>query len=305
MSAADLAAVLLVVGKVFSRHQPVFITDQPVSLHLRRVEVHLDLHVLRNGDEGSAAFLHQRLARLIDRVDIAAVAVSVVRQGFHLVVLVIAHAESQAGQAHAALALFRHQPGQVALAGHADVQVAVRRQQDTVHAALPVILRRDLICPGNARAAVGGTARFQFADRFHNPGLVCRRSAFQHHPVTAGVSHDGDGILRLKFVQQEQERPLHQVQPVAAVHAAGGIDQEDQVMSGAVVLLHFRRLQADQQQLCLFVPGAGPDLRRHAERFAFLRLRIAVMEVVQHFLDPDAACRDPRPVQYLAPELGI
>ena len=302
MSAADLAAVLLVVGKVFGRHHPVFIADQPVTLNHRRVEVHLNLHVLRDCNKRAAAFFHQRLTGFMDRVQIPAVAVAVIRQRLHLVILIVAHADAQTGQADAGLFLFAHQVCQISFARCTNIQVTVRSQQNPVHAAFAVILRRDLIGPVDARGSVGGAARFKFGDCFHDPGLVRGGNTFDHNPVLAGIGHDGHGVFRFQLIQQQQERALHQIQPVAAVHTAGGVDQEHQVMARPIVRPDFLRLKADQHQLRLFIPGAGRDLNRHPEGFAVLRLRIVIMEVIQHFLDPDAVGRNPFPAQYLAPE---
>ena len=76
-------------------------------------------------------------------------------------------------------------------------------------------------------------------------------------------------------------------------------------MSGTFILFHFLRLQADQHQPGLCVPGAGSDFRGHAKGFAVLRLRVVIAEVVQHFLNADTVRGNPFPAQDLPPQQGV
>ena len=305
MAAADFPAVLFIVCEILRRHHPVFITDQPVAFHHGRIEIRLDLHVLCHSNKGSAAFLNQGLACFINRIDISAVSVPVIRQGFHFVILVISHAEAQAGQADAAFLLFRHQFRQISFTGYPNIQIPVRRQQDPVYAAFTVILRGNFISPENTGAPVRGTMSLQFRDCFHNPRFIRCGHTFQQHPVLACIRHDRYGIFRLQLVQKQQECPLHQIQPVASVHTAGCVNQKNKIVSRAVVMFDLRCLQADQQQFRFFIPGARSDFSGHSERIAVFRLRIIIMEIVHHFLNPDAVRRDSFPVQHLAPEKRI
>jgi hypothetical protein len=75
---ADLAGIHLVVVEILLLQQPVLVADQPVGRHLRRVELHLDLHVLRDRHERAADLLDEQLLRLAPRVDVAVVAVALV-----------------------------------------------------------------------------------------------------------------------------------------------------------------------------------------------------------------------------------
>jgi hypothetical protein len=74
---AQLARVLAVVGEVLGRQQAVLVADQPVGVHAPRVELHLQLYVLADGEQGAAHLLHQHLARLQQPVDVRVVAVAV------------------------------------------------------------------------------------------------------------------------------------------------------------------------------------------------------------------------------------
>ena len=130
-----------------------------------RVELDLNLHVLRDRDERRAGFAQQHLARLVQRVDVRVVAVALVGQLLHRRVLEVADAEAEHGQEHAAGALLFDQPHELVLAGGADVEVAVGREDHAIDAAADEVLARDLVGEADALAAVGRSAGFELRDR--------------------------------------------------------------------------------------------------------------------------------------------
>ena len=64
-----------------------------------RVEVHLELHVLRDANE-RPALIHEQLLRLVECVDIGVVAVAVIREFLEHLVLVVPHAKPEDGEEH-------------------------------------------------------------------------------------------------------------------------------------------------------------------------------------------------------------
>ena len=117
--------------KSSAAQHPVLVPDQPVGRHLRRVELDLQLHVLGDRDQGPA-LLDEHFPGLVERVDVGVVAVAVVGELLQLGVLQVAHPEPEDRQVHARLPLLLDQPDQLGVVRHADVEVAVGRQDDAV-----------------------------------------------------------------------------------------------------------------------------------------------------------------------------
>ncbi len=105
LSRADLPGVFAIVIEVAVGHDPVFIADQPKTRHLGRVEFDLDLHVLGNGHQGGTHFPDQHLVRFFRRVDVGVMPIALVREPFQVVVLEVAHAETEHAQKDAAAGL--------------------------------------------------------------------------------------------------------------------------------------------------------------------------------------------------------
>ena len=131
MSPASFASLL----KSSVRKHAVFVPDQPIGLDPGGIEVHLDLHILGDGDERAAHLLHQHLAGFRDVVDVGVVAVALIRELLERRVLVVAHAEAEHAEEHATLCSLFDQAREIALIGDADVEVAVGHQDDAIDAA--------------------------------------------------------------------------------------------------------------------------------------------------------------------------
>ena len=122
---ADLASVLGVVVEVLFGEQTVFITDEPVLAHHGGIELDLDFHILRHGDERAVHLLDEHFARLAQAVYVAVVAVALVGQGFHGAVLQVPGAEAEHAEEDAAARLFGDEAFQ--LGRIADAHVESRR----------------------------------------------------------------------------------------------------------------------------------------------------------------------------------
>ena len=83
------------------------------------------------------------------------VAVAVLCESLHAVVLQIARAEAENCQINAGAALLRYELGKLVLVGDAHVEVAVGGKNNTVAAVRYVVARRDVVGHIDARLAVG------------------------------------------------------------------------------------------------------------------------------------------------------
>ena len=117
-----------------------------------------------NGIQRRASLTYQHLARLRQGIQVRIVAVTLIGELLHRRVLEIAGADAQDRQEDAALSLALDQTNQLVLAGHADVEVAVGGQDDTVDSPSNVLLARRLIRQRDACRAIGRTARTQPRD---------------------------------------------------------------------------------------------------------------------------------------------
>ena len=59
MTRAHFAGIFFIVLKILFVEQPVFVANQPVFSHLRRVKFQLELYIFGNGKQGSTKFAHQ------------------------------------------------------------------------------------------------------------------------------------------------------------------------------------------------------------------------------------------------------
>jgi hypothetical protein len=95
VTGAQLATILRVIIEVLRGQEAILIADKAILGHLRRIELHLDLRILRDGHQRGSHLLHEDLPRLHDVVDIRIVAVALVGEGLHAAVLEVARAEAR------------------------------------------------------------------------------------------------------------------------------------------------------------------------------------------------------------------
>ncbi len=142
MPGSDFPAVLCIVMKVLSVQHPVIIPQKPVSLHQFRIKLYLQLYILADRQKHGCHLLRQHLLRLLHTIYVGIVAVSLVRQRFHLIVFDIIRPETKHRQENPGLFFLGNQFLQLLLGGHADIQVAVRRQNHAIVAAYDKVFLR-------------------------------------------------------------------------------------------------------------------------------------------------------------------
>ena len=206
MPRADFAGVLLVVIEVGRGQHAVLVAEQPVRRDLSRIELDLNLHVLGDGHEVAAHLLDEDLASLADAVDIGIDAVAVVGQLLQLAVLQVALAEAQDGEERAAGRLLLDQLDEGVVAGHADVQVAVGRQDHAVGAVLQEVLPRLFIGELNSRAAVGRAAGGERIDRRHDLLFLVAARRRQPEAGLARIGHDRHAVVLGQLGDEHQQR---------------------------------------------------------------------------------------------------
>ena len=115
MARADLARIDLVVVEIFFPQHPLLVTDQPIGRDPRRIELDLNLHVLRDRDQRAVDLLHQHFARFIERIEIGVIAVPFVGQLLHRRVFQVVVPHPEHAEKHAALRFLLDQPDEIAL----------------------------------------------------------------------------------------------------------------------------------------------------------------------------------------------
>ena len=95
MPTSDLPRIDLIVLEVLCVQGTVLVSDEAIPLHIGRVELDLQLDVIGHGAHGGAEVLPEHALRLLDRVYIGVVAVSVIGDGLHLCVLIVALSKAE------------------------------------------------------------------------------------------------------------------------------------------------------------------------------------------------------------------
>ena len=210
MAGANLSGILAIVVEVLVLEDPVLVANQPIGADGVRIELNLDLHVLGDGHERRARFLHEHAMRLVDRIEVGVVPIALVRQLLHRRVFQVAGTDAEDREKHAALPLALDQPHQVVLIDHADVEVAVGGEDHAIDAALEELLARGLIREANARAAVGRAARLQLGDRPVDRFFLVAGGRRQHQAAGARIDDDRHAIARIERVGEHPHAALHQ-----------------------------------------------------------------------------------------------
>ena len=95
MARAKLSGVLSVVFEILVLKQSVSYPTRRYSLNLLRVEFNLNLNVFGDGIQEFSSYRRPKPFRLADIIYIGVIAVALVSESFHSVILVVAHAEAQ------------------------------------------------------------------------------------------------------------------------------------------------------------------------------------------------------------------
>ena len=287
VAGADLARVHPVVAEVLAGQHPGLVADQPVLAHRGRVELHLDLHVLRDGEEHRGGLVDEGLAGFVQAVDVGGVAVAVLGEALHERVVVVAHAEPEHGEEHPALALAGDEALELVRIGDPDVEVTVRREDHPVDPALHEVPLGEKVCLPDPLRAGRRTARVEVFEGGEDPSPLGHRGRWEHGAGRARVDHDRDRVLGGESAEQELEGADDEGELVRLVHRPRGVDEEDEVRAGRRPRVEGVALDADVHQPGGGVPGRGHERDAGRERgLAALGAGVVVGEVVDELLDP-------------------
>ena len=105
------------------------------------------------------------------------------------------------------------------------------------------------------------------------------------------VCDDCNAIFGAKLADKHLKPGLHHLEAAVPAHRTGDIDEECQIARRQLLDRNFPRLHADPEKLVRWRPRADAHLARDGDRIVALRLRIAVLEVVDELLKPHGALR--------------
>ena len=306
MTGADLSGIHLVVAEVFSCQHTVLVAHQAVLADQRRVELDLDLHVPGHGVQRGAHLVHQHLLRFEERVDVCMIAVAMVGELLHELVVVVATTESQRGQGHPRGALAFDEVHQCLVVDRTDIEIAVGGEDHTVDAALDEALAGLGVRQGDPGRAVGRAAGLEAVDGSEDLRLLVSGRGFEHDTGRARIGHEAQTVITIETPGQKAQRLLEQGQLVRRLHRARHIHQEHQVGRREIGLGHVPGADTDTQQSGGRVPRARADLGGGAEgHVPALRQRIGIAEVVDELFDPHRIGLRQAPLDQDAADVGI
>ena len=287
MPRTDIAGVDGVVVEVLAAQQPRLIADEAVFRDHRRIELDLELEILRNRKQRRAEFAHQDFPRLVQGVDIGGGAVAGLGDLLSDDIVVIALAEAEHGEENAALALSRDKILKAVGVDDAHIEVAVGGENDAVDLVFREVLLGKLVGEREPLAACGRAAGAQIFQRREDFGFLVARRRLQHDAGGARIDDDGNPVVLRHFVDQEFDGLFHQRQLVFRLHRTRHVKQQNDIGVGRLRGLKVEALDADMHQPRAFVPRRRrhPHGRRERRIGAF-RLRILIIEVIDIFLDP-------------------
>ena len=265
----------------------VLVADEAEALHPAGVELHLDLHILRDHLERAHEPLAEHPEGLVLAVHEGVVAVGLVGQRLDEVV-VEAVAVAQHGHVDAAISPGDHLVDE-GLAGDADVEVAVGAEYHPVDAVRAEGLLSQGVRPPQAPGAVRAAAAPEAVDGVEDHPAAEDRRRRQQGGLPPRVGDDGERVRRLEAVGEQLQRVLHQPQLVGARHGARDVDEEDEVGRGPRLGRDLHALEADLEHVLVLAEGGGRRVEVHGEGVLILwpRGRVVVAEEVDELLDPD------------------
>ena len=291
MAGADLAGILLVVVEVLGRELAALVAQQTVRRRLRRIELYLQLHVLRHRVHRAAELGHEHLFRLEDRIDERIVAVARVGETLHHAILVVAVPDAEHRKEHAAFALRLDEPHKLLGVADPDVEIAVRHQDHAVVRLLVEVLLRLLVRQLETFAARRAAAAPERVDDRKDLLLVLAGRRREAHLRAVRVGDDGDRILRTQLVHEHVHGRLEPIEPAMPSHRSRNIKQEHEIGGRQFLLGDALRLDADAEKLVRLRPRTLGQFAVHRDGNAALRLGIRIVEVVHILLKPHGILR--------------
>ena len=208
MTCTDFSGVLGIVLKILTVQRTILIADQAIIGNNRRIEFHLKLYILTDGEQSSCHFLHQHLPSLPQTINVCIVSVSLVRKDFHLVILQIPCSEAKHRKVNTGLLLFRDQFLQFFLRSKTDIQIPICCQDDPVIPALDKVFLSNLISGLDALASVCAAACLKTIDCPLNlPGFIPGCSP-KHYLVIPCIGNNRDSVLFCQIFSKKSKRFL-------------------------------------------------------------------------------------------------
>ena len=264
----------------------ILVADQAVLSDLIGVEVDLDLHVLGDRLQHRAGFLDQHLAGLELAVDVGVVAVPLVGELLHHVVVEVARTDTEHGQEHPGLAFGFDERHQRRVVVGAHVEVAVARDHDPVDAVFDEGLLGEVVGEVNARRTVGAASRLEPLQRVDDGAVVGPGRGRQHCPRRARVDDERDPVAHVHLLGERHQSLLDEPESIWARHRPRHIDEEHQVAWRNVACLHVPALDPHVHDPVRGVPRRGANFGGDRERRVAAGLGVVVVEVVDHLLGP-------------------
>ena len=226
MPGPDFPTVLRIVLKILSVQHPVVISQKPVSLHQFRIKFYLQLHILADCQKRCRHLLRQHLFCLLHTIYVSIVAISLIRQRFHLIVFDIIRPETKHGQENPGLFFPGNQFFQFLLGGHTDIQITVCRQNHTVITAFDKIVFRQCVSRLNSPAAPGAAACFQTVQSLLYFPLLTADCTFEHNRILRRVGHNRYPVPTAEIICEFCKSRLQKRQLVRLAHGAGDVQQK-------------------------------------------------------------------------------
>ena len=218
MSCPNFSRILCIVVEILRCQGAVLIPQQSIAFYHGRVKLHLKFHILAHGKQRCGHLFYQHLPRLLQIIYVGIITVTFIGQDLHFIVLDISRTESEHRQENTGFLFGRDQIFQLLLAGHPDIQVAVRSQDNTVIAALYKMLLRQRIRRLYPFAPVSAAVRRQSIQRRHNLLLLTAPHPVQHCPGILGIGHDRDPVPACQVLRQKSESLLQKRQLIIRIH---------------------------------------------------------------------------------------
>ena len=187
----------------------------------------------------------------------------------------------------------------------ADVRDAVRGEDDPVDALVAELLTGHLVAQAQPGLGVRRALRLEGVDRVEDRAGVAGGGGFEEDPRLRPVDDDADRVVASQALHEETEGLLDEPEAVLAGHRARDVDDERERRIGTRPIGDLARLEPDpEQHLVLGQERAGAAVDVDRERVVLGR-GVALVEVVDEFLDPDTRRVGQVAVADVAPGDGV
>ncbi len=218
MSCPNFSRILCIVVEILRCQGAVLIPQQTIAFYHGRIKLHLKFHIPAYGKQRCGHLFYQHLPRFLQIIYVSIIPVTFIGQDLHFIVLDISCTKTEHGQENAGFLFGRDQIFQLLLAGHPDIQVAVRSQDNTVIAALYKMLLRQRIRRLYPLAPVSAAVRRQSIQRRHDLLRLTAPHPVQHCPGILGIGHDRDPVPACQVLRQKSESLLQKRQLIIRIH---------------------------------------------------------------------------------------